>query len=285
MLDLPASPYPWRESLAAATRMFRAPPPWSGPPSGARRVADRPAAARLVFAGDVLPVRTSTVTVSDEVIAAFAGADAVVANLEGILTDRPWLPFLQKHTPRTFDVLTQLAPPGRWWLGLANNHAGDYGEAAFEAHVAAVEARGFRTFGRASTPTITPVPGVTITTWTAWQNRPSPWVATAPMPAPPGWRVAYPHHGREFVRDPAAPVPGFDASFGHHAHLAGDVSVIDGQIGVASLGNLLTEVKVPPMGEGLVVAVDLDADGPIALRWTRLAITRAWGRVHVGAAR
>ena len=260
--------------------MFRAPEPWNGATRGSAGLADRAPTARIVFAGDILPVRTSTVTLDADVIAFFAGADAVVANLEGILTERAWLPFLQKHTPATFDVLAQLAPPATWALGLANNHAGDYGEAAFEAHVERVEALGFRTFGRGAAPTLR-IGDLTVTAWTAWQNRPSPWVATAPtLPEGRGWKVAFPHHGREFVRDPAVAVPGFDATFAHHAHLAGAVEVGPTTLS-ASLGNLLTEVKVPPMGEGLVIAVELDDIGPIALSWTRIAITRAWGRVHL----
>lgn len=280
MIALPASPYPWRESLATAARMFQRPAPWTGATRGGIALGAGEARARVIFAGDVLPVRTSRVTLNADLVAWFAGADAVVANLEGILTERPWLPFLQKHTPATLDALARLAPPDRWRLGLANNHAGDYGRDAFDAHVAALRTAGFAPFGMVEVPTVT-VGAVSVTTWTAWQNRPSPWVATAPTPPGPGWSVASPHQGAEFVRGPGEAAPGFAATLAHHAHLAGDVGVQDGRLVAASLGNLLTEVKVPPMGEGLLVSVTIGDAGPIAADWARIAITRAWGRVEV----
>lgn len=288
-IHLPGNPYPLGELLRTIPRMLGPLPPREpGETRWTLRLAEgRTATRRIGVVGDILPLQWRGARIDPAIPAFFEGCDAMVGNLEGVVTDAPWVPFLQRHEASILDVLASVAPAHRWTLSVANNHAGDFGAADLARTCAGIEARGMRVAGRDGAVPL--LPGVTLTAWTEWQNRPSPWVATAPLPAPegPGIHLAYPHWGGEFERAPRRRdlPPGYAAVLGHHPHLAQPVEVIGGAVVAWSLGNFLTEVRLRTMGEGLALVLGLDEAGIVAVDGLHLTLDRSdrrWCHVRPG---
>jgi poly-gamma-glutamate capsule biosynthesis protein CapA/YwtB (metallophosphatase superfamily) len=199
-----------------------------------------------------------------EVGAFFAGCARVVGNLEGIVTGERWLPFLQRHSVDVFDALAAVAPADRWVLGVANNHAPDYGDAGLDATVRAIEDAGMSAVGTVERPRIELAPRVELTAWTEWTNGFTARVPTRdPGPSGASWlQIAFPHWGYEFERTPrpgarAALPAGYDVVVGHHSHVPQAVEIVDGRLVAWSLGNFCTDVPLATMGEGALLKLGL----------------------------
>jgi hypothetical protein len=234
---------------------------------------------RVVFVGDLLPLPRRGIRVADEVRHLLAGADLVVGNLEGTLATGPLRPVFmgQTHTPALLDFLAELVPPDRTVLTCANNHAGDYGPAAFEASVQRVEDTGIRTLGRATSPSLAPHPMFVLTSATAWSNRPAAVVehldrVTVP-PVPVGaLSVLCPHWGWEFEAFPRPAqiaaarrmLERWDLIVGHHSHCPQPVSTEavrgESRLVAWSLGNFTAPFWVGPHRRGLVLTLSLGPD-------------------------
>jgi hypothetical protein len=265
-MHLPRSPYSLRETLGVLRRMFGPLPP--GVPRSRALVLDphRPPTRWIGFVGDIMPLMWREARVSPRVSDFFADCDRVVGNFEGIVSDGAWFPFLQKHTPAIFTYLARVAPPAKWVLGVANNHAPDYGDRGFEATLAAIDAAGMQHVGSAARPRVDLGGGVTVTAWTEWTNGRTSCVPTRDpgAPASPGLHVAFPHWGYEFERTPregqrrALPA-GYSAVIGHHSHVPQDLEVHGGRLVAWSLGNFLSEVRLPTMGQGALLKIGIAA--------------------------
>ncbi len=231
---------------------------------------------RVVFVGDLLPLPRRGVRASDGVRRLLAGADLLVGNLEGTLATGP-LPRVfmgQTHTPALLDFLAELAPPERTVLTCANNHAGDYGRAAFEASLRRVEDTGIRTLGRATTPSLTPHPMLFLTGATAWSNRPGEPVARldrVPVPPAPGGSLSVlcPHWGWELEAYPRPAqiaaarrlLERWDLIVGHHSHCPQPVSAeaVRGETRLVawSLGNFTAPFALGHHRRGLILTLRL----------------------------
>lgn len=281
-MPLPRSPYSTLETLGFVRRMFFPPRAEAGRVlSGELRLSSRTPAYHLGFVGDVMPLMWRDVQFSPEIEAFFSRCEVVVGNLEGIVTERAWVPFLQRHLPSIFSRLGRVVPLERWVLSVANNHAGDYGPEEFARTYAEIERAGARFVGSAERPRIELVPGVTLGAWTEWSNRPIAGVATRDPGAlvQAGLQIAYPHWGFELERSPRAAqrarLPaGYGAVIGHHSHLPQAIEAIDGRLVAWSLGNFVTEVKLRGMGEGLLLELAVDREGVIGARWQRIELDR-----------
>ena len=265
-MHLPRSPYPLGETLGVLRRMF-GPLPAGAPRSRTLLLDPRLAPTRWIgFVGDIMPLMWREARVSPRVSDFFADCDHVVGNLEGIVSDEAWFPFLQKHTPAIFPYLARVAPAGRWVLGVANNHAPDYGDRGFTGTLAAIDAAGMQHVGSAARPRVDLGGGVTVTAWTEWTNGHTSCVPTRDPgpPAPSGLHVAFPHWGYEFERAPregqrrALPA-GYSAVVGHHSHVPQDPEVVDGRLVAWSLGNFFSEVRLPTMGQGALLKIGIAA--------------------------
>jgi hypothetical protein len=252
-------------------------------PCRTRWPAIRPA-LRVVFVGDLLPLPRRGIRVSDEVCRLFAGADLVVGNLEGTLATGPLRSVFmgQTHTPALLDFLAELVPPDRMVLTCANNHAGDYGPAAFEASLRRVEDTGIRTLGRATSPSLAPHPMLVLTSATAWSNRPADVVerldrVNAP-PVPEGaLSVLCPHWGWELEAYPRPSqiatarqlLQRWDLIVGHHSHCPQPVSTEavrgESRLVAWSLGNFTAPFRIGHHRRGLVLRLGLGPDP--AGRW------------------
>lgn len=277
-MRLPRTPYSVRETLGVARRMFggppkAGPPPWREPRTLVLRDARAPT-RWIGFVGDVMPLMWRAARFSPAVVRFFEDCELVIGNLEGIVSDEAWLPFLQRHTRAIFSYLQLVAPADKWVLSVANNHAPDYGAAGFEQTLRALEETGIRWVGTDARPRIELFAGATLTAWTEWTNGKTSLVALRDPGAPtePGLHLAYPHWGYEFERAPrrsqqrALPT-GYDAVIGHHSHLPQEPEIIGGRLVAWSLGNFVTEVRLRTMGEGALLKLGI-ADGeagPVAV--------------------
>ncbi|MFN0180921.1 MAG: CapA family protein [Gemmatimonadales bacterium] len=248
------------------------------------RLAAITPALRVVFMGDLLPLPRRGIRVSDGVRHLFAGADLVVGNLEGTVATGPLRSVFmgQTHTPALLDFLGELVPPDRTVLTCANNHAGDYGPAAFEASLRRVEDTGIRTLGRVDAPSLAAHPMLVLTSATAWSNRPADMVApldrVAVPPVPEGsLSVLCPHWGWELEAYPRPPqiaaarrlLERWDLIVGHHSHCPQPVAteMVRGvpRLVAWSLGNFTAPFRIGYHRRGLVLTLGLGSDA--AGRW------------------
>lgn len=85
---------------------------------------------KLGFTGDVMPIKDYSLQIGEDVRAYFAGVDYLLVNMEGVITDQTRLLALN-HRKEIAAYLTQMFPPERTIIYVANNHAGDFGYPAF----------------------------------------------------------------------------------------------------------------------------------------------------------
>jgi poly-gamma-glutamate capsule biosynthesis protein CapA/YwtB (metallophosphatase superfamily) len=280
-MRFPRSPYGLADTVGVALKMFgigRDGRP--GPRAGELELSGEPAVRWLGFVGDIMPLLFRGVRFAAEIGRFFRDCDVVVGNLEGIVTEERWIPFLQKHRRDIFGQLAEVAP--RWVLGVANNHAADYGRSDFERTLAAIEAAGMRHVGTSARPRLELIEGVTLTAWTELSNGPAPMVARADpgCPSEAGLHLAYVHWGVELERRPRAdlqrPASGYAAIIGHHAHLAQAVEQRGQQLVAWSLGNFTTEVRLQPMGEGLLLKLGVSGAGRLVrAQWQPIVLDRS----------
>jgi hypothetical protein len=209
----------------------------------------------LGFGGDIMSMFDKPLRFSDPVRAFFAPCDHVVMNFEGIITDRKRYNPDQKHSPRILEALSQLAPPERTVLSMANNHTGDFGEAECRRCIGWLNDRGYRTLGLGDQPCVDLGDHLRIVTGTWWSNRGGKHLAWLEDPLPhvrPGaFNVLFPHWGYEHELYPRAPQvdimrrwleQGYDAVVGHHSHTPQPITVVPTtqgpKVGAYSLGDL-----------------------------------------------
>lgn len=253
-----------RSLVGSSRRHARGP---GAPPRGLLDPSVRPE-LRIALVGDLLPTRGRRLELDDALAAFVRDADLVVANLEGPIAFAAYRPphplarldprswFVLGHDDRILEDLARLAPPSHWLLGLANNHAADFGERGFERTRRRLREAGFHHFGAADAPSFrlpgAPVELVAATQWAnvrndlvaAWTPGRSPGSRSGPE----AFRIFYPHWSYEFEHHPRPRfrrlagellAADFDALVGHHSHVVQPLEVLPGGRLVAySLGNL-----------------------------------------------
>ena len=101
-----------------------------------------------------------------------------------MITDRRQISPDQKHTRPILQALDGLAPRDKLVLSLANNHTGDFGEAARRQSLALLQAEGFAAFGLVESPFIDLGEHLRVVTGTRWNNREGQHLAWLKDPAP-----------------------------------------------------------------------------------------------------
>lgn len=265
-MRVPFSPYPLGEFLPMVWRRFTPPPPPPEPLTHDLVLDDAAPAFWIGLVGDVCPLFGRDAVFGPGVHAFFSDCTHMVGNFEGVLSDKPWRPFLMKHDAGIFDVLADLHRLDGWTLSLANNHAADFGPEDLGRTIQAMERRGIRWLGTRERPRITLREGITLTTWTWWSNRPTEAVAQQDPGAPehPGLHIAYPHWGFEHERTPRptqALPEGYALTAGHHTHLPQPFApTTDGRLVAWSLGNFITGKRLRVLGEGLLLKIGVVPD-------------------------
>jgi poly-gamma-glutamate synthesis protein (capsule biosynthesis protein) len=223
---------------------------------------------------------------SQDVRAVFAEADLVVVNLECCISERgePWepgrKPFHFRAPPRAIEALTAVGVGAVW---LANNHALDFGPAAFEDTLEALDAAGIVAVGAghdlaaARAGRVIEAGGRRVGL-VGFADHPPDFAAAPGRPGiawaeigdgAPGWLVdevarlagtcdvviAGPHWGPNMTSAPpsrhrrvaAALVgAGLGALAGHSAHVVHGVEILDGVPICYDIGDLLDDYAVHP---------------------------------------
>lgn len=265
--------YPFKEFVRSIARRYR--PPATGVSDIRLRFSEESKSGMVSvgFVGDICPLLGRSLAFGDGLRELLGTCDLLVGNFEGILTTGRRRAFRLLHDVRILASLGELADPTAWTLSLANNHAGDFGESGFSDTIEALESHSFNTFGTSARPTAEIHPGLVLSTWTLWMNRPSRSVPRVD-PGPRGsFAVAYPHWGYEFtpVPDASMDIPeGYDLVIGHHPHVPLPLEVLgDGRPVAWSLGNFTTGNTLGSLHGGAVMVATFDAGAELSLESLR----------------
>lgn len=231
----------------------------------------------VTFFGDLMPLHGCVLQIAPALQRLLDSSDFLVANFEGTRTTRRKRFFWdQVHGPDFPARLAELFPAAHTFLSLANNHAGDFGQADFQHTADVLRAQGFQVFGTTEVPYAAPVPQVRIVTGTAWYNRPAGRACAVALrdaethAEAASLNLLYPHWGYELERRPRAGMlrqaqdwlQAFDAVIGQHAHVPQPVVGLKTAAGrmapvAFSLGNFCYGGISPYYRSGLICQLDL----------------------------
>ena len=131
---------------------------------------------------------------------------------------------------QALDALSDLFPPDRTYLGLANNHAGDFGYEIWTQSNNLLEERGFHTFGTAVNPYGDIGEDIRIIASSHWSNHPCNYISYNKDAAAHidrnRFNILFTHWGYEYelyprpetISEGARLSAQFDALVGHHSH-------------------------------------------------------------------
>jgi hypothetical protein len=250
---------------------------------------------RLVFAGDLMPLRGWAVPEVDPAIrAVVASADVFVANCEGPVSEKPartGVPGFRRERATVAwlrDVLAALgADSGRTVLSVANNHALDRGRAAFERTVALLRDEGVTVTGTGDKAPIVSVGGqpAAFIGWTEWMNRDDgvgptrgdavrelaidARSAAATVVGLPHWGLEMSHVPRDAELETARSLveAGVDLVCGHHPHVVQPMQQVEDALCAYSLGSLTGPASFLPAAarlSGLLTVALAPGDGRLS---------------------
>jgi hypothetical protein len=186
----------------------------------------------LGVGGDVMMMFGRKLQFGDCIKDFFAPCDAILLNMEGVITDHPKKGPDQKHDPCIIDDLARLFDPKQTYLSLANNHSGDFGMDECYRSQRMFEQAGFHSFGLRQTPYIDIHPALRVVTGTQWSNRPCHdlvWLDESPEQyrRHDAFNLLFPHWAYEMECYPRQTsvaqmqqwLRQFDGVIGHHAHV------------------------------------------------------------------
>lgn len=210
----------------------------------------------LGLGGDVMMMFGHDWKIDESLKAFYQECDAVLLNMEGVITDQPKKGPDQKHHVDIIKQLGQLCSPSKMWLSFANNHSADFGEVACRASYAQFQMAGFHCFGLKDQPCIELHEKLRVITATQWSNKPSDylfWLDQTPEQyiQQGTFNLFFPHWGYEMECYPRLQATAqmqmwlsqFDAVVGHHSHTPQPISVFKQessnvqQLGAYSLGD------------------------------------------------
>jgi hypothetical protein len=199
---------------------------------------------KIGFIGDIMHLFGRRVHFSPDLIDFLKGCDALIGNFEATITNQTRVRFALKQDEIIIDALKELFPPEKFYLSIANNHAGDFSESACRTSAQLLKDNGFHVFGFKESPFIDVNKNVRVWTGTMWSNEPCDYIAkfddllnfnkNKTDPGSSGgktdnilFNICYPHWGYEIELYPRADIvrrgllllEQFDMVIGHHPHL------------------------------------------------------------------
>jgi hypothetical protein len=199
---------------------------------------------KIGFIGDIMQIIGKRVIFSPEMIDFLMGCDAVVGNFEATITNVMPQRFSLKQDEIIIDVLGKLFQPDKFYLSIANNHAGDFGEIVCRTSAQFLTDNGFHVFGFKESPFIDINKNIRVWTGSMWSNEPCDYIArfddlldfnknkNTPVPSNNKtgnilFNICYPHWGYEIEMYPRADIvhkglmllEQFDMIIGHHSHV------------------------------------------------------------------
>ncbi len=185
----------------------------------------------LVFVGDIMELKERDVEFSLEIKQFVKDTDYIVGNFEGTITKEERIFMDQRHKEQILDALSDLFPPERTYLSMANNHAGDFGKNIFNESLSIIKTRGFNVFGTLDKPFIDIENKIRVVASSMWSNRPCDYISnfydSSNYIDSSKMNIFYPHWGYELYLYPnkqlinvaKSSLQKFDAILGHHAHV------------------------------------------------------------------
>lgn len=230
---------------------------------------------RIAFLGDIMSAGKKNLEIGSGVKEFVRGCDYLVGNFEGTITDVRNPARGQRHRLQVLDALTDLFPPDRTYLGLANNHAGDFGYEIWAQSKKLLEARGFHTFGSAINPYCDIGGDIRIIAGTHWSNHPCNYIAyNKDTPAyidRNRFNILFTHWGYEYelyprpetIAEGARLAGQFDALVGHHSHcpqpVTGFAAANANKLLAYSLGDFCIAANMEQFLYGITLRVEIGA--------------------------
>ena len=234
---------------------------------------------KLVFIGDIMPIRGKKFRASTQLKDFVADADYLIGNFEGTFVDQRLRKVFMAlpHKQDVFELLEDLLPAERTILSCANNHAGDFGWKQFHYSYEYLRDKGYKVFGRRDEPGLWIDNQVNIVSGTAWQNQPSPFVSKLEdaqnlYEHAAEINIFYPHWGYEFQLFPRPEqlnaatkwLQNWDAIIGHHSHNPQPVTTLGNtetrQLVAYSLGGFSFGYNIRKVLYGIVLSIGI---GPL----------------------
>ena len=265
---------------------------------------------RVGFLGDIMNIDDKALSFSDALREWASGHDVLVGNFEATIHDSKkregiWWGSHQPQAERILGDLADLFNPADFYLGLANNHSGDYRKSVFDRSTRMIEKAGFPLFGMADSPHIDIHEDVRVIAGTMWSNQKADDILWLPkirevdgLKRAGAVNVFYPHWGYELeawprkflVKRARQFAAHFDAVIGHHAHNPQPVEIHDSVPIAYGLGDFCFYYDLPTYRYGMVVSLDIGRPaegGPArvsAIRWDPIVNRHEPGKILVDMA-
>jgi Bacterial capsule synthesis protein PGA_cap len=234
---------------------------------------------KIGFIGDIMDMAGHKLRIGDSLKQYLKTCDYLVGNFEATITSAKGAYMAQRHIPQILDALSELFPPKKTCIGLANNHSGDFGFEIWSDSKRQIEEKGFHVFGSKDTPYIDLENTIRILGATQWSNQPVDYIKRMEAGLQSGqgmFNILYPHWGYEMELFPR---PGtikkgtqlsleFDAVIGHHSHIPQPVTTIvvnkaegpTNQVLAYSLGDFCIHEKLKHYHYGQVLTITIGSD-------------------------
>lgn len=186
---------------------------------------------KIAFIGDIMDMAGRSLHIGAEVRQFVESCDYLVGNFEATITAAKGPIMAQRHIPQILDALAAMFPPEKTYLGLANNHSGDFGYQIWSESKKQIADKGFHIFGSIDVPFIDIEERIRVVAATRWTNQPIdyiPKIETALQYHQPGmFNILYPHWGYELELFPRPEIiqqgkelsSTFNAVISHHSHI------------------------------------------------------------------
>jgi hypothetical protein len=232
---------------------------------------------RLAAIGDIARMTGHRLEIEASLGKFIGDSDYIIGDFEGTITGarRPRWPiaFDQRHDARIIEDVAKFLPPGRTFLSVANNHAGDFGRDEYFKSVDILVSRGYHVFGTRDKPFADVTGDLRLIAGTMWSNRDCDYVAQledAESHIRKGaFNLLYPHMGfelehyprPEIVRFAREAVTRFDAVVCHHPHCPQPVTAekvgAENRLIAYSLGDFCFCVRPDIYRFGLVLKMEI----------------------------
>lgn len=243
----------------------------------------------ICFVGDIMNLMGKNLEFEDSVTEIIKSCDYLVGNFEGVIYEgrknKGVLLACEQRLNRNVTFhLRALFPAERTFLGLANNHAADFGKEPFISNVSFLEDEGFRTFGWKEKPFIDIDDSIRIIAGTTWSNQRCDFFESLENVIQHAdtakTNILFIHWGYEHEANPRPEIVSygqkmldrFQIIVGHHSHFPQAISLEEHKgekIPICySLGNFFTGCSKPHMGHGKILRVRFGKDANFRWRIT-----------------
>ena len=235
---------------------------------------------KVIAIGDIMPMRKNRLVIDAQLQEFVGDSDYLIGNFEGTITEKKsalWpIAFDQRHDITITEVLAGIFQPGKTYLSVSNNHAGDFKEEEFSRSVGILKSAGFNVFGWNDRPYADINNDLRIVAGTMWSNR--AFANILPIDKAKdhvkreAYNIFYPHMGYELELYPRPEMAAlarnmadsFDAVIANHPHCPQPVTAYhtDGvnRIIAYSLGDFCCSLRLKTMQYGLVIKMEIGQD-------------------------